>query len=69
MGREKIYLKPKRVGLIMEETTYELARRKAEENHIRGGFSAYVNRLIIADMKNKGSAALKVGRILKKGGE
>jgi hypothetical protein len=61
MSRPKTYQSAKRVQLLMEESDHALAVARLKSLGI-DSFSEYVGRLVRADMKNKGSAALRVAR-------
>lgn len=65
MARPKIHTTPTvRAVAKIEKSLYKLARQKAIGLDLRGGFGEYVARLIRADLRNKGSAALRVGRFI-----
>lgn len=61
MARPKIYRSPKRTNILIEETVHAEANARLQELGI-DSFSEYVSRLIRADLRNKGSAALRVSR-------
>ena len=62
MARPSIYKKAKRTNVVIEESLYKAASRKASDEGF-GSFSEYVARLLIADMANKTSAGHRNGRV------
>lgn len=59
MGRTSLFVKPRRVNILIEESLHQEAKARAAEFEIRGGFSEYVSRLIKADRARKGRAILR----------
>jgi len=55
---------PHRTNVLMERELHKLATRKAFELEFPGGFSEYVARLVIADMKREKSLSLENGRYI-----
>lgn len=56
---------PKKVLISIQTKLHEKGTKKANDEQFSGGFSEYVSRLLIADMKKKRSVAHRNGRFLK----
>ena len=54
MPQRRKYTAPRRVTIILETALHESAVRRADEFSLKGGFSEYVARLILADRRRKG---------------
>jgi hypothetical protein len=59
MARPVLFIRPRRVNILIETSTHEVGKAKAKALQIRGGFSEYVSRLIAADRARKGRAIAK----------
>jgi len=53
-----------RFNISFERALKVAAAQRAKELGLRGGFSEYLARLCVADLRNKGSVAVKVSRSL-----
>lgn len=62
MAREKFFEEPRRVNIIIERKVHDRAIVRARNYGLRGGFSEYVCRLIVADIKTKGLVVVQVAR-------
>lgn len=66
MSRPRVHrTRPVKVLISIQKKVHELATTKANSEQFAGGFSEYVARLLIADMKKKRSVAHRNGRFLK----
>ena len=64
MARPSILHDPVRKNIILESTLHDAALKKVVKLRIEGGFSGYLSRLLVRDMRRKGSAANGVSRHL-----
>lgn len=56
MARPPIYKEARRINIVIEASLHAQGIEKAARHRLRGGFSEYVARLIVADRKRKGRA-------------